>query len=147
MAARSLMAVAVAGLLAGCSDSDEVQPPAAAGAEVELRERVHAYWNTRSAGALDDSLAYYEPSFRRLYSPREFEREFARLNRFAPRLRSIAGIELGPSGDRAKVSLDLEATLDDPEFGSTRVESEISEPWVLVNGRWWKRGERPTPTP
>ena len=130
---------------AGCAGSDE-EPSPRSPSEQQLRQRVTAYWEIRSAGALDNALSYYEPSFRKLYSPREFEREFERLSRFTPRLRRITEVDL-ESGDRAKVSVLLEATLRDPEFGSTGVESEVSESWVLIGGRWWKRAERPAPAP
>ena len=140
LAAVTLLVCAAAVASCGGSDPEE--------SSIEsLRERVTAYWEARSVGDLEGAHAYYEPDFREHYDPAEFASAFARLNRFAPRFQGIESVEADESEDRAKVGVQLAASVSAEGIEGYRLDSTVDETWVLVDDAWWHAGEALAPSP
>jgi hypothetical protein len=119
-------------------------PPPSEAADKALRGRVTAYWRARTKSDLLTAFTFYEPQFRRQYTPQEFLLKFHRLVRFKPEFLGIDRIRYEAGGNKAVVFVRLRTR---PEvLVNQELVSVTEETWLLLSGTWCKQAEALLPT-
>jgi hypothetical protein len=119
-------------------------PPPGEAADKALRGRVTAYWRARTKSDLLTAFTFYEPQFRRQYTPQEFLLKFHRLVRFKPEFLGIDRIRYEPDGSKAIAFIRLRTRPD--VLLNQEIVSVTEETWLLLSGTWYKKGEALLPT-
>ena len=117
----------------------EGAPPLSEAADKALRGRIAAYWRARAKSDLLTAFTFYEPQFRRQYTPQEFLLKFQRLVRFKPEFLGVDRIRYEPGGSKAAASIRLRTRPD--VVGGQEIVSVTEENWMLLSGTWCKKGE------
>ena len=119
-------------------------PPLSEAADKALRQRVTAYWRARTKSDLLTAFTFYEPPFRRQYTPQEFLLKFQRLVRFKPEFLGIDRIRYETGGETASAFVRLRTYPD--VLVNQELVSVTEENWLLVSGTWCKKGESLLPS-
>jgi hypothetical protein len=124
--------------------SDKGAPPLSEAADKALRGRITAYWRARMKSDLLTAFTFYEPQFRRQYTPQEFLLKFQRLVRFKPEFLGIDRIRYEPGGSKATADIRLRTRPD--VVGGQEIVSVTEENWMLLSGTWCRKAEALLPS-
>ena len=115
-------------LLAGCASMETGKP------EEIVAKRAQAFWNARAAGQTDKAYALTPPSYRKLHTLEQFQKNFG--NAFTIKDVTVVNVTCEAEKCTARAKIDVNPALAGIKIST--IATHLDEIWLLEDGQWWR---------
>lgn len=99
-----------------------------------VQKRAVDYWNARMAGQLDKAYVLSTPSYRKLRTKTQFNRQFGAGASFESA--EVNKVECEPDKCNVQMKLGVKPAILGVNLGTVPI--FVNETWVLEEGNWWR---------
>ena len=119
----------------GCERAEKGDPAR------DLLKRARDYWNLKVADDYVGTYEFMDPKSRSELTLAEYT-SFVTMISYVEA--DVKGVALSPEGTKAKVHVELRYTSRHSSIeGMEALPYTLHEPWVLVDGEWYRQWEKP----